>query len=224
MHKPNHRLYPILSQIPTLIYELTKTIKQLITPYLPSKYNTKSTHELIQILHTLKSNNVILASLDVENLFTNVPVNKTIDIILNNIYNNTSQPPLKTNPNILWKLLLTCTTEVPFHNHLSNIYVQTDGVSVGSVLGSIISNFYMSNLENKIFKSIRKPSIYLRYVDDIIILANDINETNILQDTFQKNSTLIFTHEFNKNNKISFLDVLIDINNNNNYFTTSTYK
>ena len=49
-----------------------------------------------------------------------------------------------------------------------------------------------------------------------------INEINI-QDTFQKNSVLNFTHELNKNNEISFLDVLIDSNNNNN-FTTSTYK
>ena len=39
----------------------------------------------------------------------------------------------------------------------------------------------------------------------------------------KKNSSLNFTHELNKNNKISFLDVLIDTNNNNN-FTTSTYK
>ena len=39
----------------------------------------------------------------------------------------------------------------------------------------------------------------------------------------QKNSVLNFTHELNKNNKISFLDSLIDTNNNNN-FTTSTYK
>ena len=46
---------------------------------------------------------------------------------------------------------------------------------------------------------------------------------NILQDTFQNNSVLNFTHELNKNNKISFLDVLIDTNYNNN-FTTSTYK
>ena len=45
----------------------------------------------------------------------------------------------------------------------------------------------------------------------------------MLQDTFQNNSVLNFTHELNKNNKISFLDVLIDANNNNN-FTTSTYK
>ena len=39
----------------------------------------------------------------------------------------------------------------------------------------------------------------------------------------KKNSVFNFTHELNKNNKISFLDVLIDTNQNNN-FTTSTYK
>ena len=94
---------------------------------------------------------------------------------------------------------------------------------MGSVLGPIFSNFYMSDLENRIFNSTKKPPIYLRYVDDILIFTNNINEINILQDTFQNNSVLNFTYELNKNNKISFLDVLIDANNNNN-FTTSTYK
>ena len=51
---------------------------------------------------------------------------------------------------------------------------------------------------NRIFHSIKKPPMYLRYVDDILILANNINEINILQDTFQKNSVLHFTHELNK--------------------------
>ena len=88
IHKPNYPLRPIISQIPTLIDKLTKTIKQFISPYLPSKYNIKSTHELIQVLHTIKANNGILASLDVKNLFTNVPVKETIDIIINKINNN----------------------------------------------------------------------------------------------------------------------------------------
>ena len=195
---------------------------------MPCKYNIKSTQELIQVLHTIQPNNGILASVDVENLFTNVPVNETIDIIINNIYNNPSLLPLKINLNILRKILLTCTTEVLFLDHLGNNHVQTDGVSMRSVLGLIVSDFYISDLENKIFNSVRKPPIYQRFVDDLLILANDINEINILQDTFQKNSLLNFTHEQNKNNKISFLDVLIDTNNNNNNnnnnFTTSTYK
>ena len=66
--------------------------------------------------------------------------------------------------------------------------------------------------------------MYLRYVDNILILANETNEINKLQDTFEKNSILNFTHELNKNKEISFLDVLIETNNNNNSFTTSTYK
>ena len=88
----------------------------------------------MQILHTLQPNNGILASLDIENLFTNIPVNETIDIIINNIYNDPSLPFLKINPNILQKIILTCTTEVPFYNHLSNIYTQEKciyGVSSG---------------------------------------------------------------------------------------------
>ena len=54
----------------------------------------------------------------------------------------------------------------------------------------------------------------------MLILANDINEINMLQ----KSSSLNFTHELNKNNKFSFLDVLIETEYNNNCFTTSTYK
>ena len=75
IHKPNHPLHPIISQIPTQNNELTKIIKQLITSYLRRKYDMKSIPVLIQILHTLKPNNGILASLYVENLFINVSVN-----------------------------------------------------------------------------------------------------------------------------------------------------
>ena len=66
---------------------------------------------------------------------------ETIDIIINNSCINT-------------KILLTCTAKVPFYDHLGNIYIQKDGVSMGLVLGPIFSNFYMSNLENKISNGI----------------------------------------------------------------------
>ena len=80
IHKPNHPQHSITSQIFTPIYALGKIIKQLITPYLPSEYNRKWTLELIHILHTLKPSNGILASLDVENLFTYVPIKQTFYI------------------------------------------------------------------------------------------------------------------------------------------------
>ena len=138
------------------------------------------------------------------------------------MYNNSSLLPHKINPNILPKTLLTCTTEVPFYDHLGYTYTQKDSVSMESVLGPIFRNFYMSDLEKK-FDKIKKPSIYQRYVDDILILAYDTNEMNILEDIFPKISVHNFIHELNKNNKISFLDILNETNKNNNSFTPSSY-
>ena len=55
-----------------------------------------------------------------------------------------------------------------------------------------------------------------------LILLIILTKSTYYKTSFKK-SALNFTHELNKNNKISFLDVLIDTNKNNN-FTTSTYK
>ena len=88
---------------------------------------------------------------------------------------------------------------------------------MGSVLGPSSSNFYMAHLENKIFNIIKKPSIYVRYVDDILVLVNNTNELIELQQAFQKNSVLNFTYELNNNNLRAFLDVLIDTSNSNVY-------
>ena len=94
---------------------------------------------------------------------------------------------------------------------------------MGSVLGPIFSNFYMSNRKNKVFNTINKLNIYLRYADDIFLLTNSTDEINIIQVSFQNNSVLNFTQKLNKNSKIPFLGVLIDASNIDG-FTTPTYK
>ena len=123
-------------------------------------------------------------------MFTNVPVHATIEIILQHIYHHTSLPPLKISPNILRKLLLACTTQVPFYDHKDNIYIQIDGVSMGSALGPLFANFYMGHLEDKIFQLIDKPSIYLRYVDDILVLTEKVSDIENLKQVLHSNSVL----------------------------------
>ena len=86
-----------LSQVTTALYQLTKTINDLITSCLFHNYSIISTQELIKILKTYKANKGIISSLDVENLFTNVPVLETIDTIINDIYHHRTLPPLKIN-------------------------------------------------------------------------------------------------------------------------------
>ena len=67
----------------------------------------------------------------------------------------------------------------------------------------------MSDFENRIFDSIKKPPIYLRYVKDILILANNINKIN--KTPSKKFSSWLYS--WCKQKKNSFLDVLIGTNN-----------
>jgi hypothetical protein len=50
------------------------------------------------------------------------------------------------------QLLLICLTETPFKHINGDIYLQTDGVSMGSPLGPLMANFYMADLENRVLK------------------------------------------------------------------------
>ena len=90
---------------------------------------------------------------------------------------------------------------------------------VVSPLGPTISEFYISDIENKIFKTIiTKPKIYVRYVDNIFIVTHSYDEINKLKQT-RKKSLLNFTTELN----INYLYVLTDPINNNKS-TSSPYK
>ena len=62
----------------------------------------------------------------------------------------------------------------------------------------------------------------MRYVDAIFIQACNTDEVEHLRQLFQQHSVLNFTIELNKNNRIPFLDVLVDSNSDS--FTTSLYK
>ena len=115
-----------------------------------------------------------LVSLDVESLFSNVPVLETMNVILKQVYNHATLAPPTITEHLLKQLLTTCTTETPFL-FKNNTYLQTDGVSMGSPLGPTFADFYMANLENKAMNSnlFYIPSFYKRYVDDILAKLNN---------------------------------------------------
>ena len=220
-HKSGNPLRPIISQIPTPTYNLAKTINKIISPYIPNNYTLKSSNDFIDLLHGSKCKGII-ASLDVESLFTNVPIDATIEIILEQAYNNLSLSPPKIPKEILRKLLELCTKEAPFMCPEGNLYVQTEGVAMGSPLGPTFANFYMGDLENRVFKTVTdKPNIYGRYVDDIFVQIEDLSQLIQLRDAFQSHSVLNFTYEVSTNGSLPFLDVLVK--NYNDKFVTQVY-
>ena len=81
-----------------------------------------------------------LVSFDVVSLFTNVPLNKTIDIILRHIYDD-KELQTKIPRKDLKELFILCTKHVYFTFN-NETYIQTDGVAMCSPLGSILRHFH----------------------------------------------------------------------------------
>ncbi|XP_065651296.1 uncharacterized protein LOC136079485 [Hydra vulgaris] len=71
---------PIISTIGTYNYKLAKHLSDLLSPYSPKHYTTFDSFSFVEDLKQVDVTNKFMVSYDVENLFTNIPLNETIDI------------------------------------------------------------------------------------------------------------------------------------------------
>ena len=86
-----------------------------------------------------------MVSFDVASLFTNVPLEETIEIILKRIYINkeiTTDMPKQEMKELL--ILFTKNVHFTFNNET---YIQVDGVEMGSPLGPVLANIFKVELE-----------------------------------------------------------------------------
>ena len=210
-HKPHNPLRPIISQISTPTYSMAKSLNTLLTPYVPATHTLESSQDFVELLKS-KTSGGILASLDAESLFTNVPVSETIQILLAQAYDNPQLAPPKLSRSLCEKMLRVCTTEAPFRSPDGSLYLQTDGVAMGSPLGVLFANAYMAKVEDDVISSLDPPPhIYRRYVDDMFVEVGDENDLEQLRLKFEDRSLLHFTKEVGIGNKLPFLDVEVKI-------------
>ena len=182
----------------------------------------KDTDEFLEIIRGTNPNGLI-ASLDVESLFTNVPIEPTIEIICDSVYEHPSLPPPFFSRRVLGDLLRACTAEAPFRHIDGSLYLQHDGVAMGSPLGCTFANFYMCDLENRILADPAiKPLTYCRYVDDTFVVVRNHDHLTLLRTAMERSSVLKFTFELSIDQKIPFLDVNVD--GSSGHYKTSVYK
>ena len=114
----------------------------MLLPLSKSQDTIENTKEFINYVKKQKvPSNHKMTSFDVISLFTNVPTDDTIDIILKRIY---EQKEISTSftKQELKELILLCTKEVHF-TLWGQSYIQTDGVAMGSHLGPVLSRIFM---------------------------------------------------------------------------------
>ena len=184
-------LRPIISNIRTDTYEIAKYLDQILKPQGQSQYSIKSSKWLIK---TLKKQMIPpgyqMVSFEVVSLFTNVPLEETVNIRIKRIYDKNE---IKTNiPKQEMKELLYLCTKNAHLTLNSKKYVQVFGVAMGSPLGLVLANMFMVEFEQIIIPTLsyhylhyHDPTLSIllwkRYVNDTICFVNSNRISHVLE-------------------------------------------
>ena len=114
-----------------------------------------------------------MGSLDADSLFTNIPLDETIDICINQLFENTDTVEGFKKSEL--KQLLCLATKESYFIFNGLLYKQVDGAAMGSPLGPSLANAFLSYYEKNWLNNCPqgfKPVFYRRYVDDIFYSSN----------------------------------------------------
>ena len=112
-------------------YNLFRFLCNMLTPFIPTDYCTQDSFSFMKKIQEVSVSNYFMVSFDVCSLFTNIPLNETTDLVVDIIFNNKSMNITKPH---LKKLFVFATSQT--HFLFNETYNQTDGVAIGSPLGS----------------------------------------------------------------------------------------
>ena len=208
-HKPKLAIRPILSATNTYNYALAKWLDDKLKPLSLNQHTVTDIFDFVNEVRELKINKGhILVSYDVSSLFTNVPLDETIAILTekafrDNWFNSTYNLNISKEDLID---LLSVSTKGQLFQFNGALYEQTDGVAMGSTLGPLLANVFMSSLEEKLELEGKLPNYYRRYVDDTLtIMPNITTATDFLNTLNHAHPSVSFTMEIEKDGTLPFL-------------------
>ena len=229
-HKSNYPLRPVISSIGSYNHELAKYLLDIIKSDIEGKEKSfsfvRDSFDFVKNITEIKHiNDDTMLSFDVDNLFTNVPVNETIEMVLNKIYKKNQQSNMNLRREEMKHLLETAVKNVLFR-FMNRTFIQVDEVAMGSPLGPLLADIFMAELEKKLNRfSTNKPIVWYRYVDDIFCIFNKTQNIGyVLSSINKRHPNISFTKETEISNSLAFLDVLVTRNNNNDRYETSLHR
>ena len=88
IHKTGCPVRPILSSIGTFDYKLAKFLVPLLKPFTSNSNTVHDSFSLAKEISSLPNHNYFKASFDVVSLFTNIPLNESIDLCTDLVFEN----------------------------------------------------------------------------------------------------------------------------------------
>jgi hypothetical protein len=210
-HKAGVPLRPILSAITCHNYKLAKFLVPLLTPIASSEYTVSDVFNFAkEMQQAVFSQRHLMISLDIESLFTNVPVSETIEIILSKLFPDVSTVYHGFSRNE-FRTLLELAVHDSYFSFNNCLYKQVEGMAMGNPLGPLFANIFLSHFETKwLLDSPVKPILYRRYVDDTLWLLPANADVNILMNFMNsRHPHMRFTYESESNESINFIGLTI---------------
>ena len=137
VHKSGCPFRPIVSSVNTYNYNLASYLVRVLQPISTNQFTVKDSFSFAEWTKTYNHNGEYMCSFDVSSLFTNVPLDETIQICLDKLYALANPPKL---PRSVFKNLLVFATKRSHFAFDGQYYDQIDGVAMGSPLGPVLAN------------------------------------------------------------------------------------
>ena len=171
VHKSGVPLRPILCMQNSPYHKLARWLVDILDPIRKSltPHCLKDSFELARILENVTLPSHKMYSIDVDSLFTNVPLHETVDFLCDYISSSNIFTPIPIE--YLKELILLCTENIRFEFEGTS-YRQVDGVAMGSPLGPTLADVFLAMIERQVNDNIAEFILYKRYVDDILIFTD----------------------------------------------------
>ncbi|KAL1447922.1 hypothetical protein WDU94_008907 [Cyamophila willieti] len=226
VHKTGIPIRPVVSYKSAPAYKLAKKSNQLYLDM--SKYkNPYSINNSLEVIEKIKDMYIPpsakILSFDVVNLFPSIPVPELKQVIEENLGRISDENPILKKE--LLDFMFLCLDQNYF-SFKDKIYLQKDGLPMGSPLSPLCADLFMHFLEKKIFNDSlnpfkRKIGYWFRYVDDILCLFSGTDEELVAFHEFLNtlHDRIKFTMEcLDGGTFINFLDLTISIKHNQHSF------
>ena len=199
---PTHSAGPNRRGIP---FSISKVLADIIKKLPEAGIRTDKNDVLQTVQSTILDDEEVVVSLDIVSLFTNVPLQESIDYTVDLLYSTPHSPP-GINRETFKELLEMVSKDVIMLTH-RGYYRQVDGVAMGSSVGPLLANIFVSRYDSELASF---SKFYFRYVDDVIRTLRKGGEKYLLDLANTMHENLKFTLERPDNkNGIVFLDMQI---------------
>ena len=217
---------PIFAAYNTPAYNISKYLVPHLSPLANNEYTINNSYSFVSHLSSVTyNNNLFMASFDVSNLYTNIPLVETINIILSALFSNAGDTFIGMSRSFFKLFLEMCVTN-SFFIFNGELFRQRDGLGMGLPLAPTFANIFMSHHEKKFLNNCPaefSPVFYRRYVDDTFVLFRDQSHANLFLNYINnQHNNISFTMEVEADGTLPFLDVTITKSCNS--FNTSVYR